>query len=80
MLVSIRDTGIGIPAESLPKIFDRFYRVDEARSRKVGGTGLGLSLARWIAEAHGGSIDVASEPGLGSTFTVSLPLTNPRET
>jgi len=72
--VSVEDTGIGIPAESLGKIFDRFYRVDEARTRASGGTGLGLALARWIAEAHHGSIDVRSTPGVGSCFTVHLPL------
>ncbi len=72
--ISVRDTGIGIPEASLRKIFDRFYRVDEARSRDSGGSGLGLSLARWIAESHGGTISVASEVGAGSTFTVTLPL------
>jgi len=72
--VSVQDTGIGIPPESLGQIFDRFYRADPARSRDRGGSGLGLSLARWIAQAHGGSIDVQSQVGRGSTFTVSLPL------
>lgn len=72
--VSIQDTGIGIPPGSLKKIFERFYRVDVARSRATGGTGLGLALSQWVAEAHGGHIEVASELGLGSTFTVSLPL------
>lgn len=76
--VSIQDTGIGIPPESLGQIFDRFYRADPARSRESGGSGLGLSLARWIAQAHGGSIAVKSETGRGSTFTVSLPLANSR--
>ncbi len=72
--VSVKDTGIGIPAEHIGKIFDRFYRVDEARSRASGGSGLGLAIARWIAEAHRGVIRVDSEPGKGSTFTVELPL------
>ena len=72
--VSIEDSGIGIPEESLPRIFDRFYRADPARTRDTGGTGLGLSLARWIAEAHGGSIAVESAVGRGSTFIVTLPL------
>jgi signal transduction histidine kinase len=72
--VSIRDTGIGIPTEEIPKIFDRFYRVDKARSRALGGSGLGLSIAKWIADAHGGKIEVQSESHRGSTFTVYLPV------
>lgn len=71
--VSVRDTGIGIPAESLPRLFRRFYRVDGARSRESGGAGLGLAICRSFAEAHEGTIDVASEPGRGTTFTVRLP-------
>jgi len=72
--IAVRDTGVGIPAESLPRIFERFYRVDDARSREAGGTGLGLCIARTIAEAHGGRIEVESVPGAGSTFTARLPL------
>ena len=75
--ITIQDTGIGIPAESLDKIFDRFYRVDEARSRARGGSGLGLSIAKWIAGAHHGSISVESSPGKGSSFAVHLPLNSP---
>jgi signal transduction histidine kinase len=70
----VRDTGPGIPPEHLPHVFERFYRVDSARSRAEGGAGLGLSICRWIAEAHGGSISVESAPGRGSTFTVRIPL------
>jgi len=70
----VRDTGVGIPTEHVPHIFDRFYRVDKARSRAEGGAGLGLSICRWIVEAHGGSISVESAPGRGSTFAVTLPI------
>jgi heavy metal sensor kinase len=70
--VVVRDTGIGIPAEHLPHVFDRFYRVDKARAREAGGTGLGLAISRWIAEAHGGSIRAESAPGQGTTMTVTL--------
>ena len=70
---TVRDTGIGIASEHLPHVFDRFYRVDRARSRDDGGTGLGLAIGRWIAEAHGGGIRVESEPRRGSVFHVDLP-------
>jgi heavy metal sensor kinase len=72
--VDVHDTGIGIPVESQPFIFDRFYRVDKARNRMDGGSGLGLSIVRSIAVAHGGQVSVQSSPGKGSTFTVRLPL------
>ena len=70
----VGDTGPGIPGEHLPHLFDRFYRVDRARSRAEGGVGLGLAISRWIAEAHGGSISVESAQGEGSTFTVLVPV------
>jgi len=72
--LEVTDTGIGIPPEHLPHIFDRFYRVDKARSRAGGGTGLGLAIVKGIAEQHGGRVSVISEPGKGSTFTVWLKL------
>jgi len=77
--VDINDSGIGIPAEHLPHIFDRFYRVDKARNRMDGGTGLGLSIVKWIAEAHGGGITVTSEVNKGSSFSVRLPFAGPKE-
>jgi signal transduction histidine kinase len=74
-IVRVRDTGVGIPEASRAHVFDRFYRVDKARSRAKGGTGLGLSLVNDIVKAHGGYITLDSELGVGSTFTVYLPLT-----
>ncbi|MGH9684899.1 MAG: sensor histidine kinase [Candidatus Acidiferrales bacterium] len=70
----ILDSGIGITSEDIPRVFERFYRADRARSRDTGGSGLGLAIGRWIAEAHGGEIRVQSEPGKGSSFRVKLPL------
>jgi two-component system phosphate regulon sensor histidine kinase PhoR len=72
-VLSVADTGIGIPKEFQERIFERFYRVDAARSRELGGTGLGLSIAKHLAELHGGRIDLESQVGLGSTFSVVLP-------
>ena len=73
-IIEVRDEGPGIAEEHRPHVFDRFYRVDKARSREFGGVGLGLSIARWAVEAHGGVIEVESEPGAGSTFRISLPI------
>ncbi len=82
--MAVRDTGEGIPADVLPHVFERFYRADQARSREArsrdgGGSGLGLTIARSLVEAHGGRIWAESEPGAGSTFTVALPTVEPGE-
>ena len=73
IVIRVSDTGIGIPEGKLPRIFERFYRVDKARSKETGGTGLGLSIVKHVAENHGGRVAVESTPGEGSTFTVYLP-------
>lgn len=72
--VAIEDTGIGIASEDIPKIFDRFWRADQARTAAAGGSGLGLSIVMAIIDSHGGSIDVRSQPGKGSCFTIRLPV------
>jgi len=74
VVFEVEDTGVGIPAEDLPRIFERFYRVDKARSRELGGTGLGLSIVRHLVHALGGEVKVRSQPGVGSVFTVALPV------
>lgn len=73
MKLRVVDTGIGIPAEAAARVFERFYRVDKARSRAEGGSGLGLPIVKWIAEAHHGSVSLESEPERGSRFTITLP-------
>lgn len=77
IVISVSDQGCGIPSEHLPRLFERFYRVDKARSRNMGGTGLGLAIVKHIAQTHGGRIDVESKPGAGSTFRIFLPKLEP---
>ncbi len=72
--VEVADTGSGIPAEHLPRIFDRFYRADKARARQQGGTGLGLAIAKMLVDAHDGQLQITSTLGVGTQATVSLPL------
>jgi signal transduction histidine kinase len=76
-VLGVADSGIGIAAEHLPHLFERFYRVDEARNRSEGGTGLGLAIVKSIAEAHEGRVEIESTPGQGSVFSVRLPLAGP---
>jgi two-component system phosphate regulon sensor histidine kinase PhoR len=76
-VLQVADTGEGIPASELPRVFERFYRVDKARTRQTGGTGLGLAIVRHVAEAHGGTVRVDSELARGTTFTVTIPVAGP---
>ena len=73
-VASVSDTGMGIDSNDIPHLFDRFWRADKARTREHGGAGLGLSIAKWIVDAHGGSIRVESELGKGSVFAIHVPL------
>jgi signal transduction histidine kinase len=72
-VLEVKDDGPGIPKGEIQRLFDRFYRIDKARSREIGGSGLGLSICKSICEAHGGRIEAESDLGLGSTFRVTLP-------
>jgi two-component system phosphate regulon sensor histidine kinase PhoR len=78
-ILEVADTGVGIPTDAISHLFERFYRVDKARSRKSGGTGLGLAIVRNMVERNGGTIDVRSELGSGSTFTVRFPVFDTEE-
>jgi two-component system phosphate regulon sensor histidine kinase PhoR len=73
-VVEVTDNGIGISSEDLPRIFERFYRAERSRSRDMGGTGLGLSIVKHIMQAHGGTVEVLSTPGKGSTFRLKFPV------
>ena len=73
-LIRVTDNGIGIPREDLPHIFERFYRVDKARSRQSGGTGLGLAIAREITQRHGGDISIESHMPMGTTVSIVMPM------
>jgi signal transduction histidine kinase len=72
-VVEVADTGIGIAEELQERVFERFYRVDKGRAREEGGTGLGLAIVKHVAQRHGGTVELESEPGRGSTFRVRLP-------
>jgi two-component system sensor histidine kinase BaeS len=75
VIFEVADTGTGIAPEDLPSVFDRFWRAEKSRSRRTGGSGLGLPIVRQLVAAHGGTVTVTSEPGVGSVFTLRLPCT-----
>jgi two-component system, OmpR family, heavy metal sensor histidine kinase CusS len=72
--IEVSDTGVGIPPEALPRVFDRFFRVDRSRSQRSGGTGLGLSIVQSIASLHGGNVEIWSQPGHGTRVTLNMPV------
>ena len=72
--IDVTDTGVGIPPEALPRVFDRFFRVDPSRSQASGGTGLGLAIVQGIVLLHGGNVEIASQPGKGTSVTLRIPL------
>ena len=76
--IEVSDTGVGIPAEALPRVFDRFFRVDSSRSQGSGGTGLGLAIVKSIAVLHGGNVEISSEPGQGTRVTFLMPVSSTR--
>ena len=71
--IEVTDTGVGIPPDALPRVFDRFFRVDPSRSKASGGTGLGLSIVQGIMQLHRGTVEIASKPGVGTRVTLSMP-------
>jgi two-component system OmpR family sensor kinase len=77
-VIEVDDTGPGLNADDLARVFERFYRADQSRARSSGGVGLGLSIVAAVAQAHGGSVTARSEPEQGATFRISLPLLTPR--
>jgi two-component system phosphate regulon sensor histidine kinase PhoR len=79
VVIEVRDSGPGIPRKSLPRIFDRFFRVDKSRSRELGGTGLGLAIVKHVARTHGGKVEVESEVGKGSCFRIYFGLKSGRQ-
>jgi signal transduction histidine kinase len=76
--IEVSDTGVGIPADALPKVFDRFFRLDNARSQASGGTGLGLAIVQSIMLLHGGNVEITSQPGQGTRVTLRMPITDGR--